>query len=206
MAWIRFHYLILQWKFKLCVESLLEVIRQNIAGWFQHTFCFQKFINNIQQCFAFTPQENFSAHYLNFHWRWWDRIQATFWNIFYFTLIRIFVFIFCTVILGYLGSLLWFKDTVYQFALLFFAMSSGFEILTQTLFSRRKTTCAKKISANKNIAAAIIRKCRAVTTACHKKIIMFWSFMHWILNNLVYNTDWIQPEKVEKHAVFSHNY
>ena len=39
-------------------------------------FCFQKFVDNAQQCFAFTPQGNFSTHNLNFYWRWswWDRI------------------------------------------------------------------------------------------------------------------------------------
>ena len=59
-------------------ESLLEVIGQNIAGWCQQTFCFQKFVENTQQCFAFTPQGNFTAHNLNFHWRWrwWDQIQS----------------------------------------------------------------------------------------------------------------------------------
>ena len=36
------------------------------------------FADNTQQCFAFTPQANFSAHNLNFHWRWWNQIQATF--------------------------------------------------------------------------------------------------------------------------------
>ena len=40
-------------------ESLLEVIRQNIAGWCQQTFCFQKFVDNSQQCFDFTPQAKF---------------------------------------------------------------------------------------------------------------------------------------------------
>ena len=44
------------------------------------------FGDNAQQCFAFTPQANFPAHNLNFHWRWrwWDWIQAIFLNIFYF--------------------------------------------------------------------------------------------------------------------------
>ena len=46
-------------------ESLLEVITQNIAGWCQQTFCFQKFVHNTQQCFAFTPQANFPTHDLN---------------------------------------------------------------------------------------------------------------------------------------------
>jgi hypothetical protein len=34
------------------------------------TFCFQKFVDNAQQCFTFTPQTNFPAHNLNFHLRW----------------------------------------------------------------------------------------------------------------------------------------
>ena len=42
------------------------------------SFLFLKFIDNAHQCFAFTPQANFPAHNLNFHWRWWDQIQATF--------------------------------------------------------------------------------------------------------------------------------
>ena len=49
-------------------EILLEVIRQIIAGWCQQTLCFQKFVDNAQQCFAFTPQANFPTH--NFQWRW----------------------------------------------------------------------------------------------------------------------------------------
>ena len=51
-------------------------------------FSFQNFIDNAQQCFAFTPQANFPTHNLNFHWRWrwWDQIQAIFLNIFYFTI------------------------------------------------------------------------------------------------------------------------
>ena len=54
------------------------VIRQNIAGWCLHNICFQKLVDNAQQCFAFTPQANFLAHNLNFHsrLRWWDQIQA----------------------------------------------------------------------------------------------------------------------------------
>jgi hypothetical protein len=30
-------------------------------------FSFQEFVDNTQQCFAFTPQANFPAHDLNFH-------------------------------------------------------------------------------------------------------------------------------------------
>ena len=69
-AWIQSHHL----------------LRQNIAGWRQQTFCFQKFVNNAQQCFAFTPQANFPTHNLNFHWRWrWcEQIQAIFLYLFYF--------------------------------------------------------------------------------------------------------------------------
>ena len=60
--------------------QFLFLIRQNIAGWCQQTFYFQKFVCKAQQCFAITPQVNFPSHNLNFHWswRWWDWIQATF--------------------------------------------------------------------------------------------------------------------------------
>ena len=36
-------------------------------------------VDITQQCFAFTPQANFSAHNLNFQWRWrwWDQIWTT---------------------------------------------------------------------------------------------------------------------------------
>ena len=34
---------------------------------YQQTFEYKKFVNNAQQCFAFTPQANFPAHNLNFH-------------------------------------------------------------------------------------------------------------------------------------------
>ena len=59
--------------------------RQNIAGHCQHTFE-KKFDDIPQQCFALLPQVNFHANNLNFHWRWrwWDRIQAIFLNLFYF--------------------------------------------------------------------------------------------------------------------------
>ena len=32
----------------------------------KHSLCLQKFVDNVQQCFAFTPQENFPVHNLNF--------------------------------------------------------------------------------------------------------------------------------------------
>ena len=95
IAWIQSHQLHLQWKFKLLAGKFTWGNKANIAGWCQQTFCFQKFVDNAQQCFAFTPQTNFPARNLNFcwRWRWWDHIQATFWNIFYS--------ISCFVFLGY---------------------------------------------------------------------------------------------------------
>ena len=58
-----------------------------MLGGVKKTFCFQKFVDNTQQCFAFTTQLNFAANNLDFHWRWrwWNQIQATFLNLFYFT-------------------------------------------------------------------------------------------------------------------------
>ena len=41
-------------------------------------------VNIIEQCFALLPQGNFSANNLNFHWRWWDWLQAIVLNLFYF--------------------------------------------------------------------------------------------------------------------------
>ena len=34
---------------------MLEKERQNIAGHCQQTLCIQMFVDNIQQCFAFSP-------------------------------------------------------------------------------------------------------------------------------------------------------
>ena len=48
-------------------ESLLDVERQIIAGCYQQSFENKKFVDNAQQCFAFTRQANFPAHILNFH-------------------------------------------------------------------------------------------------------------------------------------------
>ena len=58
--------------------------------WCQQTFCFQKFVDNIQQCFAFAPQANFPDQNLHFHWRWrwWDWIQDIFLDLFYFNDIK----------------------------------------------------------------------------------------------------------------------
>ena len=44
----------------------------------------KKFFDITQQCFALLPQVNIPANKLNFHWRWWDRIQTIFLNLFYF--------------------------------------------------------------------------------------------------------------------------
>ena len=66
--------------------------RQNLAGWCQPrtaiivstNFLFSKV---CWQCFVLSAQVNFLFHTLNFHWRWrWcNRIQAIFLNLFYFT-------------------------------------------------------------------------------------------------------------------------
>ena len=58
---------------------------QNIAEHCQQTFCFQKFVVINQQYFALLPKVNFPTNNLNFHWRWWDGIQAIFFNLFSFT-------------------------------------------------------------------------------------------------------------------------
>ena len=68
-----------------------------MLGKCQQTFCFQKFVDITQQCFALLPQVNFTANNLNFHWRWrwWDRIQAIFLNLFYFNILFAFICLFC---------------------------------------------------------------------------------------------------------------
>ena len=90
VIWIRFHHL--QWKFKLLVGSLIEVIKQNIAGWCQQTFCYQNFVDNTQQAFPliiwiFTEDEGDGIesrlHFKNFsslHTMWWN----PFWRSIYF--------------------------------------------------------------------------------------------------------------------------
>ena len=61
IVWIRFHHR--QWKFKL------------LAGEFTWG-------NEAKLCWVmstnFTPQANVPAHNLNFYWKWWDQIQASF--------------------------------------------------------------------------------------------------------------------------------
>ena len=41
-------------------------------------------VNNdiTKQCFALSPQVNFPANNLNFHWRWLDQIQTVFSNLY----------------------------------------------------------------------------------------------------------------------------
>ena len=55
---IRSHHLHLQWKFHFVAGKLLEVMRQNFAGWCQQTFYLPRFVDNAQQCFAFTSLVN----------------------------------------------------------------------------------------------------------------------------------------------------
>ena len=43
------------------------------------------FFEITQQFFALLSRVNFPANNLNFHWRWWDQIQAIFSNLFYCT-------------------------------------------------------------------------------------------------------------------------
>ena len=64
VAWIRWHHLHLQWKFKLLAGKFTWVNKQNIARCCHQTSCFQKFVDNAQQCFAFTIQANFPANNL----------------------------------------------------------------------------------------------------------------------------------------------
>ena len=42
-------------------------LRLEVKHCFKQSFCFQRFVDNTQQYFAFTPQANFPAHNLNFH-------------------------------------------------------------------------------------------------------------------------------------------
>ena len=62
----------------------IQIMGAKVAQRCQQTFEYKKFVVIAQQCFALFPQVNFPANNLNFHWRWWDGIQAIFLNIFYF--------------------------------------------------------------------------------------------------------------------------
>ena len=50
------------------------------------TLKYKKFVDITRQCFASIRQVNFPSNNLNFHWRWrwWDLIQAIFFNLLYF--------------------------------------------------------------------------------------------------------------------------
>ena len=77
IPWIWSHHLHHQLKFKFmggkvclkCKSKTLLVIVNKL-------FCFQKFVDITQQCFALLPQENFPANNLNFHWRESDEIKS----------------------------------------------------------------------------------------------------------------------------------
>jgi hypothetical protein len=64
---IRFNPITFSENSNYCRESLLKMIWQDIAGGCQQNFCLQKFVDNNQQCFAFTPQAKFPCYSLNFH-------------------------------------------------------------------------------------------------------------------------------------------
>ena len=87
IAWIQFHHLHLQWKFKLWEGKFAWGVKAKHCWALSTNFWKQKFVDITQQCFALSPQVNFPGDNLNFHWRqrWWDQIQAIFLNLFYFT-------------------------------------------------------------------------------------------------------------------------
>ena len=60
---------------------------KTLLGLCQQTFESKNIVDIIHQWFAFLHQVNLLANNLNFHWRWrwWDRIQTIFLNLFYFT-------------------------------------------------------------------------------------------------------------------------
>ena len=49
------------------ISSPSPSVKIQIIGRKRQNICIQKFVDNDQQCFAFTPQENFPAYNLNFH-------------------------------------------------------------------------------------------------------------------------------------------
>ena len=59
-------------------KGSLDSIPSPSPGRCQQTFENKKFV-------ALLPQVNFPSNILNFHWRWWDRIQAVCLNLFYFS-------------------------------------------------------------------------------------------------------------------------
>ena len=80
VAWIPSDHLHLQWKFKLWAGKFAWGIKAKHYWALSTNYCIQKVVANIQQCFAF-PDLNL---YFHWSWRWWDQIQAVFWNLFDF--------------------------------------------------------------------------------------------------------------------------
>ena len=101
-------------------------------------FLFKKFVDNAQQCFAFTPPAKFPAHNLNFHWRWrwWDQIQATFYNLFYFTLSDESTMYHCPVFSDH-----WYRTKIQQLSQIF---ETSFEIFRRMLMY--ENTISKRFS------------------------------------------------------------
>ena len=64
------YHLYLQWKFKLWAGKFASDIKAKHSWMMSTNFFFRMCVDNAQQCFAFTPEANFPAHNLNFHWRW----------------------------------------------------------------------------------------------------------------------------------------
>ena len=79
IVWIRSHHLHLQWKFKLLAVKKHCMVTSTI-------FLFSKVCWQGLAMFCLYTSYKLFANNLNFHWRWrwWDRIQAIFWNLFYF--------------------------------------------------------------------------------------------------------------------------
>ena len=79
IACIRSHHLHLQWKFKLLVGKFTWGNKANHCWVMSTNVLFSKVCWQCPAMFChFTPQANFPAHNLNFHWRWWNQIQTTF--------------------------------------------------------------------------------------------------------------------------------
>ena len=55
------------WRRLNVLDLEMELGQFGMCSVWNTPFCFQKFVDNSQQCFAFTPQANFPAHNLNFH-------------------------------------------------------------------------------------------------------------------------------------------
>ena len=79
------HHPHLQWKFKLWAGKFAWGVKTKHCWALSTNFWKQKRIVDVtKQCFALLLQVNFPANYLNFHWSWWDWLQAIFLNLFNF--------------------------------------------------------------------------------------------------------------------------